>query len=119
MVVDPVMTLAAPGDRVQLVEARRVLITYHHIGLVTAQASATHQLVLVTRRRERLREQQPALNVVDVVVHAGSQVGHPRDDARILDPNLDAHAHGARLDVLMVTDEARSARYAEYLNARQ
>src|SRR5919198_5940452 len=102
MVVDPVMTLSSPGDRVQLVEAWRVLITYYHIGLVTAQATATHQLVVVSGRRERLREQQPALKVVDVVVHAGPQVGHPRDDARILVANLDAHALGARQDILMV-----------------
>src|SRR5881397_489098 len=119
MVVDPVMTLAAPGDRGQLVEARRVLITYHHIGLVTAQASATHQLVVVSRRRERLREQQPALKIVDVVVHAGPQVDHPRDDARVLVANLDAHALGARQDVLMVQEVERSARSPEFLIARQ
>src|SRR5438876_4171227 len=117
MVVDPVMTLAAAGDRVQLVEARRVLITYHDIGVVTAQATATYQLVVVSGRRERLREQQPALEVVDVVVHAGPQVDHSRDDARVLVANLDAHALGARADVLMVQEVERPASSPEFLIA--
>src|SRR5881409_737996 len=119
MVVDPVMTLAAAGDRVQLVEAWRVLITYHHIGLVTAQATATNQLVVVSGRRERLREQQPALQIVDVVVHAGPQVDHPRDDARVLVAHLDAQPLGARQYVLMAQEVERPARSAEFLIARQ
>src|SRR6185436_1724424 len=107
------MTLAPGGDRVQLVESWRVLVTYHHIGLITAQASVAHQLVIVSGRRERLGQQQPALQVVDVVVHAGPKVDHSSDDARVLVADLDPDSLGARQDVLVVQEVERSTRSPE------
>src|SRR5215510_1557966 len=113
MVVEPVMTLAPAGDRVQLVEAWRVLITYYHIGLVAAQAAVAHQLVVVSGRRKRLGKQQPALQIVHVIVHAWPQVDYARDDARVLVADLDAHSLGACQDVLVVQEVERTARSPE------
>jgi len=41
------MTLATNGDRIQLVETWRVLITHHQIGIVATQAAVAHEQVVV------------------------------------------------------------------------
>ena len=118
MVVEPVMALTAGGDLIQLVEAWRVLITRHHIGLFAAQSGAAHQQVVVSGRRQRLGKQQPALQVIDVVVHAVPQVDHTCDDARVLVVKFDADALGAPQDVLVAQVVDRPARSPEFLIAR-
>src|SRR5215467_12871938 len=54
IVVEPVMGLTADGDLVQLFETWRIFVSYHQVGLVTAQAARAYQQVVVSGRRERL-----------------------------------------------------------------
>ena len=56
VIVEPVMPWPPTATCVQLVETWRVLITHHQIGLVTAQAAATHQQVVVSGRRRAARK---------------------------------------------------------------
>jgi hypothetical protein len=95
------MAITAGGDLVQIVEPRSVLITNHQIGLVTTQSRAAHQQVVISGRRQRLGKQDPPLEVVDVIVYGVPQLDRPCNDARSLVAHFDAHAFGARQNVLV------------------
>ena len=118
VVVEPVLPLAAHSHGIEFVEARRVFVAHDDVGLVAAHAAAAHEQVVARGRRQRLGEHQPALQVVDVVVHARAQVHDARDDAGGLVAQLDTHAFGAAEQVLVMQVVERAAGAAEFLVAR-
>ena len=111
------MALAAGGQRVDLVETRRVLVARHQPGLVAAETAAAHQHIVAAGGRERLGQQDAALQVVDVVVQPRAQVHHAGDQPRVLVAHLDAQALGAGEDVLVAQEEQRAAGAAELVAA--
>ncbi len=115
---EPVMTLRAGRQRVDLVEARRVLVAHDEIRLVALNRAVAHEQVVAARRTQRLGEQQAALQVVDVVVDGRRQVDDARDEPRRPVAILDAHALGAGQEVLTLQEVQRAASAAKLLAAR-
>jgi hypothetical protein len=68
--------------------------------------------------RQRLGEDDPALEVVDVVVESVAQVDDARHEPGVLVTHLDPNAIGADQQVLTAQEVQRSARAAELVPAR-
>ncbi len=115
VLAEPVRHLAARRHGIDVVEARRVLVAHDEVRLVARQRVAAHEQVVVDARRQRLGQQDAALQVVDVVVHRRHQVDDARDHARGLVANFDAHAFRTGENVLPLQEVERAARAAELL----
>ena len=116
-VIQPRASLASIGERVELVEVRGVLVLDDQPGLVPTRALAPNQQVVVHRRPDRLRDEDAALEIVDVVIEPGSQMDHRRHEPGVLASHLDAQALGANQEILPAQEVDRTARATELLAA--
>ena len=118
MIAGPVMGLGAHGQRIYLLEARRIFVADHQVSLIAGQRAASNQEIVGSRRCKRLGKHYAALNVVDVVVEHGPQIEHAGHDARCSVANLDSHAFGSDRNVLPLQKVQRSARAPKLFPAR-
>ena len=107
------MTLGADGHRIDLVEARRVFIADDQVGLVAVHRARADQQVVIGRRSQRLIQEHPTLQVVNVIIEHRPQVDDAGDDAGCLVANLDAHALRTGQEVLTLQEVQRTAGAAE------
>ena len=111
------MRLPARRHRIDLVESRRVLVANNQVGLVAGNRTAANEQVVIDRRGQRFRQDNTALQIIDVVVDRRHQVEHARDDARGLVTQFDTHAFGSRQHVLTLQEVQRTAGTAKFLAA--
>ena len=116
-VAEPVVGAHAVGQVLDVLEAGRVLVAGHQVDLVAAAGVGGHQEAVGAARRKRLVEQQPPLQVVDVVVQRRGQVLDRQHHARDLVAHLDPDPVGAGQDVLVAQVVERAAGAAEFVAA--
>src|SRR4029077_10973581 len=106
------------GPRVDRLKPGRELVADHQVRLLSAQPGAAHQQIVIRGRGQGLGQQDPTLQIVDLIVDRVTQIHRSGDQARVLVAQLDPDLLRAGQDVLVVQKVQRAAGSAELVPTR-